>query len=186
MGFAKGTLVNKAASVALSAALLAGTAAYPAFAATQGSVGATSTGTSTVTVTVASLARVTAVDDMDLGTWSGSGALSTSDDVCIWTTGGGYSITADGDGQGGAFELAQGQDTIAYSVKWAATAGDPNGTSLTAGTALTGQSTSATSSDCNAGANLTATVAVEIAEGDLSSAPSGAYSGVLTLVVAPE
>jgi hypothetical protein len=59
-------------------------------------------------------------------------------------------------------------------------------TTMTTGTALTGQVSGANSTDCNAGANLSATVAVEIAEADLTAADSGSYSGVLTLVIAPE
>ena len=64
----KSGLIKKATAIALSAAMLAGTAIAPAFAATNGAVGASSTGTSTVTAFVGSLVRVTAIDDLALGT----------------------------------------------------------------------------------------------------------------------
>jgi hypothetical protein len=181
----RNTMMNKVAAVALSATMLAGTAISPAMAATNGSVGATSTGSSTITAVVGSLVRVTAVDDIDLGSWTGSGDLQAQDDVCIWTTTGGYNVTATGNGGGGSdFSLTNGSDTLTYAVKWA---DESSGlTALSTGAALTGQQSNATSTDCNAGANLSATVAVEITETALSGADSGSYSGVLTLVIAPE
>jgi hypothetical protein len=179
---------RKAATVALSTAMLAGTAIGPAFAASNGSVGASSTGTSTVTAFVGSLVRVTAVDDLALGTWTGTGALETTDSVCIWTTTGGYNVTATGDGGGGsAFQLSNGASgTLDYTVKWDDAPASSTLTTMTSGTALSGQVSGANTTDCNAGASLTATVGVEISESSLTAADSGSYSGVLTLVIAPE
>jgi len=184
----KSGLIKKATAIALSAAMLAGTAIAPAFAATNGAVGASSTGTSTVTAFVGSLVRVTAIDDLALGTWTGTGSLSTADNVCIWTTTGGYNVTATGDGGAGTdFELSNGAaGSLAYSVKWDDAPSSATLTTMTTGTALTGQVSGANTTDCNAGANLSATVSVEIAEGALTAADSGSYSGVLTLVIAPE
>jgi hypothetical protein len=184
----KSGMLNKVAAVALSAVIATGTTLAPAFAATNGSVGATSSGSATVTAFVGALVRVTAVDDLALGTWTGVGSLATADNVCIWTTTGGYNVTASGDGGGGSdFALSNGASgSLAYTVKWDDTASSSTLTTMTTGTALTGQVSGANSTDCNAGANLSATVAVEIAEADLTAADSGSYSGVLTLVIAPE
>ena len=184
----KSGLMKKVTAIALSTAMLAGTAIAPAYAATNGSVGASSTGTSTVTAFVGSLVRVTAIDDLALGTWTGSGGLTTSDNVCVWTTTGGYNVTATGSGGTGTdFELTNGASgTLAYSVSWDDTASSSTLSAMTPGTALTGQVSGANTTDCNAGASLSATVAVEVAEADLTAADSGSYSGVLTLVIAPE
>ncbi len=163
---------RKAAVSAAAALMIGGASVAPAYAATQGSVGSSSTGTSVISVVVSPLARITAIDDVTFGTWSGSGALSATDDVCVWTT-------------GGAFTLADGSNEVSYSVTWDDVAGSSSGASLTAGTGLSGQTSSATSTDCTGG-SMTATLGVSIAEGDLSGAPSGNYSGTLTLVIAPE
>jgi hypothetical protein len=179
-------IMKKAATVALSAAMLAGTAIAPAFAATNGSVGSTSTGSSTITVFVGSLVRVTAVDDLDLGAWSGTGDLVVADDVCIWTTTGGYNVTASGNGGTGTdFALTNGTESLTYAVKWGDSAGVATD-NMTSGSPLGTQFSGANSTDCNGGANLTATVEVEILDADLSGADSGTYTGVLTLVIAPE
>ena len=55
---------------------LAGSSAW---AATQGSVGTTSTGTVGLTVTIGTLARISDLDDLDLGNFTGSGDLSDND-----------------------------------------------------------------------------------------------------------
>ena len=180
-------IMRTAATVALSTAMLAGTAIGPAFAASNGSVGASSTGTSTVTAFVGSLVRVTAVDDLALGTWTGTGALETTDSVCIWTTTGGYNVTATGSGVGGGFSLSNGASgTLDYAVKWDDAPTSSTLAAMTSGTALTGQVSGANTTDCNAGSSLTATVGVEITETDLTAADSGSYTGVLTLLIAPE
>jgi len=157
-----------------------------AFAASQGNVGATSSGTSTISVTVPALARITAIDDIAFGTWTGTGPLSSTDDVCIWTSNTGYSITASGSGTGGAFEMTDGTNTVPYTVKWDDVAGSSSGTSLTSGSALAGQTSSATSTNCNGGSALTATLGIDVTESSLASAPVGTFTGTLTLLVAAE
>ena len=70
-------------------------------------------------------------------------------------------------------------------MKWGDSAGAATD-ALTSGATLASQVSGANSTDCNAGANLTAAVEVKIAGAALSVAGSGSYSGVLTLVIAPE
>lgn len=177
-------IARVAAPMIFTAALLA---SQPAFSATQGSVGATSSGSVDISVSIPQLTRISALNDIALGAWSGVGAMSGSDSLCVWTTTGGYNITASGDGAGGAFTLDDGGGTtLPYTVEWADTAGAGSGTALTSGNALAGQTAAATSTTCNSGASLDATVLVDIAEAALSSVTDGAYTGTLTLVVAPE
>ena len=154
-------------------------------AATDGTVGATSTGTVVITAIVPNLVRITSLTDLNLGTWDGTNPMSGNDDACVWTTTGGYNITATGSGAANAFTLASGANTLAYTVEWDDAAGQTNGTALTSGTALTGQTSTATATTC-AVSGLNTSVIVKIATAALGTAPAGTYTGTLTLVVAPE
>ena len=186
VGFVKHNAVKKFAAMATVAAVLA-TSALPAFAVTQGTLGSTSSGSLSITVTVPSLARITKLADIALGTWTGTGAMNGSDNsICVWSSTGGYSITATGSGAANAFTLAgTGGNTVAYNVQWAQTGGASSGSAVTAGTALTGQNTNATSTDCSTGVASTAGVFVTIPEANIAGKPAGAYSGSLTLLVTP-
>jgi len=153
-------------------------------AANNGSLGATSTGDLTITLDIASLVRVSNLNDINLGTFAGgAGNLAGSDTFCVYRNGtGNYNINMIGDGAASAFTLANGADTVAYSVDFV------NGattTPMATGTALAGQTGANTTSDtCGGVDNVSVNVAVSNAA--LASAPAGTYSGVLTMVVAPE
>jgi hypothetical protein len=153
-------------------------------AATQGTQGATSTGSIDLTITIPTRTRISALNDILLGAWSGSGALSGGDaNICIWSTTGGYSVTARGSGGGNAFTLTNGAQTVAYTVQWAQTGGASSGTALTTGVALTGRTTNATAIDCSTGPASTAGVFVSIPESTLAASRPGSYTGTLTLVI---
>ena len=165
---------------------LAATATLPALAATQGTAGATSNGSFSITITVPSLARISSLNDISLGSWTGSGAMNGSDNaICVWSSTGGYSVTATGSGASSAFTLASGANTVAYNVSWAQTGGAATGAAVTKGVALTGQTTNATSTDCTVGASSTAGVFVSIPQANIEGKPAGSYTGTLTLVITP-
>jgi len=160
---------------------------WQALAATQGAVGSTSTGSVVITATVPNLVRISGLNDIALGTWSGTGDMTGSDSLCVWSTTRKYAVTATGSGASSAFTLTSGgttPSTIAYTVQWADSSGASTGTAMTAGTPVTTRNTTATSTTCAGGTN--ATVLVRVAETDLAAAPAAAYTGTLTLVVAPE
>jgi hypothetical protein len=161
--------------------------APPAMAADQGAIDATSEGNLEVTLELPELVRISDLQDIDLGTFDGA-ALDGTDDVCVWSTTRGYSITATGDGGGGAFTLTANtsDDFLDYAVEWAESAGQTSGTPLTSGTSLGNLTTTATSTDCNGGNDTNATVIVAVAEDDLAAVTADSYSGTLTLLVAPE
>ena len=154
-----------------------------AFAATDGSLGATSTGDLLITATIPGLIQISNLDDISLGTYTGSGGLSGSDTVCVYRNGAStYDVTATTSGAGtGSFVLTDGSNNIAYTVTY----DDGNGaTTMTYGTALTNrQNASTTSTSC--GGSTNATVAVSVADADLQGKPAGTYSSTLVLVVAP-
>ena len=171
---------------ALAVAAFATFGASNAFAATQGTLGATSTGSLNITLTIDALVQISALDDIPLGNYTGGANMTGADDLCVYSNTGGYEITATGDdGAGGsAFELVGTSANIPYTVEWADTAGAGTGTALTTGTPLTGQGGTFTTPDCGGVDN--ARVIVTVNSTDLGAAPADNYLGVLTLLVAPQ
>ena len=90
---------------ALALAAFATFAAANAFAATDGTLGATSQGTLEITLTIDPLVQISALDDIPLGNYTGAGNMTGGDDLCVYSNNGGYHITATGNGNGQAFEL---------------------------------------------------------------------------------
>lgn len=164
--------------------------AEPALASTQGSFGATSTGSVTINASVPGRVRISGLSDVTFSSVDPSVDASDAQNVCVWsnTSTRGYTITATGSGTANAFTLASGAlPEVPYTVQWASSSGQTSGTGLTAGSALTGQTSSATNSDCSAGPAATASLVVSIGSSTLQSMNAGVtYNGTLTLVVAPE
>lgn len=152
-----------------------------AFAATQGQLGATSTGTAIINISKGNAVQITNLDDINLGAQGNLTATATeSDDVCVFSSTGGYNITLTS--TNGVFELTDANTTtsIPYSVDWIA------GTTTTAvyDTAITGLTGDSTAVDCNAGTN--ATFSVSVTAPDFNAADPGNYSDTLTMLVQPE
>ena len=169
--------------IALAAAFVA-LSATAAYAATQGTLGATSTGTADISVTIAEQFRISSIQDYAFGTYSGTGNLTANDDVCVYNNGtGDYRITASGSGAASAFTVASGANTIAYQVFYNDVTGTTGAVQLTAATqsgVQTGANT--TINDCSAG-GLSGNVEVRMLQAALQAAPAGAYTGTLTLLV---
>ncbi|AMN46919.1 hypothetical protein ACG33_07380 [Steroidobacter denitrificans] len=179
----RGLLTGVAATVVIGC-LTAGSAS----AATQGQRGATSTGSLGVSLTVPTLARVSKLEDIQLGSWTGAGDLTgSSNAICVWTNSGVYSITAQSQNvQGNDFNLRSNSGKLVpYKVQWAQSGNQTSGQALNPNSPLTGQNTNAQSIDCSQGPNATAGLFVNIAENALSAAGEGAYSDTLTLVITP-
>jgi hypothetical protein len=157
-----------------------------AYAATDGTLGSTSTGTASVSVTVPNLIRITGMADFPFGAYGGSGDLNNDQNVCVYTNkaSGTYRVTGTGSGGGGAFTLAKGGDTLDYAVYFNDVTGTTGEQPLTAGSALAGQSGANTSSQ-TCGGGSSANYHVEILETDLLAVPAGAYSGTLSILVEP-
>lgn len=169
------------ASIALGAA--------PAVAATQGTQGSTSTGSVSINASVPNRVRISGLDDISLLNLDPSVDASTNQDVCVWsnTSTRGYSITASGSGAGDAFTLASGTETVPYSVEWASSTGQANGTALVAGSPESGLTSNATHQLCSSGPAGSASLIVKLASADLSEMQAGlTYTGTLTLLVQPE
>jgi hypothetical protein len=179
-------LARRAPVALLIAALTAGTAN----AASDGSLGITSTGTVTINASVAGRVQISKLRDVTFSSVDASANQLDAQSVCVWsnTSGRKYNITASGSGASNAFALSSsGLDPVNYSVEWAAASGQNSGSALATGSALVGQASVATSPTCASGPGTSASLIVKMAAADLQTMQAGAtYSGVLTLVVAPE
>ncbi len=155
-----------------------------AFAASQGSIGSTSTGTTDISLTIDPLVRITGMSDIGLGTFNGTDDISGTDDVCVYSnTSGNYMITAsDGDADG--FKLVNGGASIVYEVKW--NDQDADTTALVDGTqfATAQNNASTTTSDCGGGTNATIKIAVTAA--NMLLVVPNVYTATLTILVEPE
>jgi hypothetical protein len=163
--------------------------AAPAAAATQGSMGSTSTGSVSISASVPNRVQLSGLSDVSFTNQDPASAASNAQNVCVWsnTSTKGYNVTATGSGTGNAFTLANGANSVGYNVEWAGTSGQASGSSLTSGTALTGLTSTATAAGCSSGPATTASLIVKIPAANLQSMKAAlSYTGTLTLVVAPE
>lgn len=157
-------------------------------AATQGTLGSTSSGTVGISATVPGRVEISGLADIAFGTVNPAAAQAQNENVCVWsnTSGRGYEVTATGSGASNAFTLTDGTNTLAYSVEWAGTSGQASGTALASGTPLTGLTSTATNPTCSAGPTSTASLIVKMSAANLTAAVASTYNGTLTLVVAPQ
>jgi hypothetical protein len=175
--------------LAAAAALCIVIAPGAAIAATQGSLGATSSGSVSISASVPNRARLTGLTDVAFTSVDPATAASDAQDVCVWsnTATKAYTITASGSGTGSAFTLANGALTVPYSVQWNASSGQTTGTALTAGTASASLVSAATSQNCASGVASSASLVVGIAATDLQTMEGTvSYAGTLTLLVTPQ
>ena len=169
-------------SIAFS--LIAFASPPPAQAATDGNLGNVSVGTSQISIIVGDTAQATGFSDIILAPWSsGSPAPVGTSTACIYTSTGGYQVTAtSANAAGSQFRLAGTSGFVRYFVRW--NDGSSGLTPVTNGTPLAGLVGDATSPTCN-GANP-ATVEVRITNSAISSAGFGQYSDTLTLMITPQ
>ena len=159
-----------------------------ASAASQGALGATSTGSVDISATVPGRVQISGLSDVAFGTVDPTVAASNAQSVCVWsnTSGRGYTVTGTGSGTGNAFTLSDGSNDLAYAVEWADTSGQSTGTALTPAAALAGLSSAAVDPTCSAGPASSASLIVRMTAADLQAAVAGSYTGTLTIVDAPQ
>jgi hypothetical protein len=175
--------------VALAAALACGLTAGEATAATQGTLGATSTGSIAISASVPSRARISGLTDVAFTNQDPATAASNAQNVCVWsnTATKAYTITATGSGTASAFTLTNGTNTVPYSVEWAASINQTTGSSLTTGSASSSLTSTATNQSCASGPTASASLIVGISTANLGTMNAGSsYTGTLTLLVTPQ
>jgi hypothetical protein len=160
-----------------------------AFAATQGTLGSTSTGSISIGASVPNRVQLSGLSDVAFTNQDPTVAASNAQNVCVWSNSStrGYNVTASGSGAASAFTLSNGVVTVPYSVQWAGSSAQTSGSALTAGSALTGLTSTATNPTCSAGPSSSASLIVSISAASLQGMQAATnYTGTLTLVVAPE
>ncbi len=175
--FPRGLVAGLAVAAALTAPVNLSNAA------TDGSLGPTSTGTLNINLTIPQHVRISRLDDIILVWDLVTDPLLGTDAMCVYSSTRNYVITATGSGAANAFTVTDGTNTIAYTVAWTDDNGPANQAMLS-GVPLVGQSASTNSVNCNNGDN--STVRVSFTAANMTAGPSGVYTGVLTLLVAPQ
>jgi hypothetical protein len=164
--------------------------AAPGLAATQGSLGAPSTGSALIQLGIGLIAVIRRIDDLVMGSWSGAGDLAANDDVCIGTnSGGNYAVLLSGSGAGGAFTLTNGSQTLAYNAFWNDQTGTAGRMPVSPNSLLTGQTGAGGPFGiflCFFGSTVNANVSAVIPEANLQAASASAFTGALTITVVPE
>ena len=130
--------------------------------------------------------RITGFTDFTFGTWSGSGDLVLYDgSLCVYDSGGGqYKITITGSGSGGAYTIASGANTLAYTVGFKASSGTGGTfTAMTSGTRKNFTPPNTASETC--GGVYNAALRLTFAAASLSAAVPGSYSGSVTVLLEP-
>lgn len=158
-------------------------------AATQGTLGSTSTGSITINASVPNRIQLTGLSDVSFTNQDPTVAASNAQNLCVWSNSAtrGYYVTATGSGAASAFTLANGASTVPYSVEWAGASAQSSGTALATATALHGLTSTATNPTCASGPSSSASLIVKMPTTSLQAMQAAAtYTGTLTLVVAPE
>jgi hypothetical protein len=136
----------------------------------------------------ANKARLTGLSDVSFGVVPSFADQTASQSVCAYTSSATqrYSVSAVGDGSGGAFQLSSGSAQLPYEVLWADASNQTSGTSLDAGTATGGFTSTTNQQTCNSGPPSTASLTIIIRSAALNAAQAGDYSGTLQVTIAPE
>jgi hypothetical protein len=133
--------------------------------------------------------RITKLSDVNFGLISNVNADAVQrQNLCVFSgrPNLGYNVRATGSGPGGSFRLLNGAATMPFEVQWGATAGQTSGFTLSPNVVRTGLVSQAAQQICSNGPPTTATLIVLLRAAALQAAPTGNYSGTLTLVIAPE
>jgi hypothetical protein len=136
----------------------------------------------------AASAQVTQLVDVSFGTITNfSSDITNSQSICVYSTQGSgkYNVTATGSGNGGAFTLSSGSNTLAYQVQWADSPNQTTGVSLSPGVTQNVLRSSATNAICAVGLSSSASLITILTADAVGSATAGDYSGTLTLLIAP-
>ena len=171
----------------LTATVIAGLLTSAAsFAATDGSLGATSTGQVNLDLAVLDSVEISALNDIDFGQYGGgnTGNINTGDAYCVYVNGGDdYTITPTS--SNGAFKLVGNSfaDEIQYVVKLAGAATGASAQSAVLYNSASATFQGSTARDC--GSINNASVDVSITEAQIGTASPDTYSDTLILLVSP-
>ena len=132
--------------------------------------------------------KVSGLADVPLGTWGGTGDLTSNYTMCVYVQNdneSNYDVTGTGTGTGSAYIVTSGTNDISVSVAFEES-GAPGfiGLSETIPTVFMNPHT--TDENCVGGGGNSAKIRVTVAEADMDFAISGTYTGTITLVTSPD
>lgn len=160
---------------------------WQCLAASNGNVGATSQGSLVLSINIPEQIKISHISDIIFSTSdfiSGESVITKAEPVCIYknsSTSQTYAVTAIGSGNGGAFYLTNGMQTLPYSIRWGDSASGGTIVMLSHGHKITGINGASLNLDCQGGDN--ATLYVDILELDAKQVLAGTYTGTLTLQI---
>ncbi len=146
-------------------------------AATAGSLASTSIGTSVISLDKHEVVIATDISDLHMGlAGSLSSTVTASDDICVYTSTGAYSLSISS--SNGSFYLNDNNATtdIPYSVDWGTGSTDE---AVTYNTDISGLIGNSHSMNCNELPN--AQLSVSVSAPDFNAADPGTYTDTLTL-----
>jgi hypothetical protein len=155
-----------------------------AVAATQGTLGASSSGTVTINSTKGAAVQISGLSDFTFPP-SATTPAPIEQTACVYSTTGAYTVVATSShAAGGSFRLNNGASFINYEVNWYGVASGGTASSLSSGTQSGNQAgADTTSTSCGGGADSRIGIAIDAVS--FTAAPAGTYSDTLTLLVAP-
>lgn len=171
--------------------LLNSLTSFSVFAATQGTLGATSSGTVGVSITLSSLVQITGLTDITLGTVSTFPATGNTT-ACVYSNVasplGAYFVTAtSANASAGAFRVSDGAGTpkfITYSAFWNNAAAAAQTTTLTSGT-KTAQQTGGSAVSLTCGGTPNANFNLSFSAAQVQGAAAATYTDTVTLLITP-
>jgi hypothetical protein len=157
-----------------------------ALAATQGTLGSTSSGTMNINSTKGNAVMISGLADITFPASFTAPISSIDQTACIYSTTGNYLLTAtSANANGTTFQLANGGNQIIYTVAWSVLSSGGTLTTLASGqqSGTTFVNANQSSTSCNGGND--SHVEITIDAGTFNSAPTGSYTDTLTFTVAP-
>ena len=160
-----------------------------AIAATDGTLGATSTGRANLTVTVSREMRVSNLNDLALGTYDPAAApLTGIETLCVFdnaTTG--YQVTLSSANGAGAFEMHNGTSVVVYNVDYDDSGLGTNFVAATEGVPLTGRTNADTVNDtCITRGSDNARIRIRVFNTGVTGVDTnGTHNDTLTVLIAP-
>ena len=139
----------------------------------------------TLTINIDPLIQINNLGNIVFPPYSGTGDLQQTMNFCVYRNSPGtYQATLNGSGSADAFTLSNGVDELPYSVTYNDGTGSFN---VTSGTPLANLQNAFTDNPgCNMGATNNASIGILLTEADINSVSNDSYSGILTIMVAPE
>jgi hypothetical protein len=127
---------------------------------------------------VPDLLRISAIDDISFGPYTGNGGLTAEDPICIFNSASSsYRITFTT--STGGFDLASGANTLPFTLRYKAGGGSYQAMSYNSAT----QFGSADTSSQLCGGSTNASYEVSMTQAQLLSVRPGAYSATMTIVI---